>query len=305
MRKSIFTLLLIMFTFSLCAQDVRYLRLVSSVNLDNAKQIAISDDKLIVLNNNEIYHYDTFSPVFPYLKEVYDVNGEIGDMMLIDQKVLVASENINIKITRRDTITTAMNKLNFQMFNGSSLVQEGSNVYIGHSETGLYIEDIRRGSISQYHDTHGILSLAAEWPNVYAVNSMGLETVDIDDIYNPKELGRNNNIFHPRAIQVSGSKCIIGTTNQLVFVDVKDPADPIVTKTIRLNHEVEDIEIKDEEAYIALGLGGLIVYNITDVKKPLRLDDYSTRGFCSDIEIMADYIYVANGNAGVIILKFD
>ncbi len=305
MKKLIIIAIALISAVLLNSFDVRYFSHISTLYLEDAEMLEIGDDRLIVKSNDELYHYDTFSPVFPYLKEVFTITGSIDDFTIVDNKVLYASEDLKTEITKKDTISTTMTKLSFKEYFGSSIEQEGANVFIGHSDTGLIIEDIQRGLISQYHDTHGIISLAVNWPSVFAINSIGLEVVNVEDIYNPEDLGRNSAIFHPEVVAVSGNKCIVGTKNQILFVDVKDPGEPTIVKTIRTAHRVEDIEIKDDDAYIALGKGGLYVYNISNIKKPKMLDDYNTRGYCKDIEISADYIYVADGNAGVIILKFD
>ncbi|MDP8231848.1 MAG: hypothetical protein P9L91_04170 [Candidatus Zophobacter franzmannii] len=302
--KKVITILLLLVACYLTAQDLKYLNRVGTLKLEYADQVYGDDNRLIVTGNQTIYHYDTYSRSKPYFVESYISDKAFSDILLIKDKLLIASEELNLHFANADTLTIKQGKLDFKQIVGSNFSREGSILHTSHTDTGLFVEDIRRGDISQFHDYFGLLDVSAQWPFVYAINTSGLVVIDVGDIYIPKAGAYNYNIFHPRCLDVEDSKAVVGTKNQVVFVDVSTPTDPIVMKTIRLAHEVESVHIVDNEAFVVLGKGGLKIYDISNLKKPREINSYDTRGQALDIFIEANYIYIADGTGGVVILKY-
>jgi hypothetical protein len=304
--RRIILLLLLLGLSSLFAESFKFLNRVGTIKLEYAKQVRPYDDELIVNSGDSIFYYDVFSKAFPILKGIYRSDKSIDDLLLIKKdEFLIASESVAVEISKADSLNKAYPEARIKSVLGSTLSREGSMVYIGNSDTGLYIEDIRRGSISQYHDSYGLIDVYTQWPYIYALNRYGLVIIDINDVYFPKQIADNYNILKPGCLSVSGSKCVVGTDKEIIFLSVSNSGQPKIVSRQRVAYPVEAVQIVNEEVYVVLGRGGLKIYDLSNLKNPREIDSYDTPGQALDVFVDTNYIYVADGDKGVVILKYE
>ena len=64
-----------------------------------------------------------------------------------------------------------------------------------------------------------------------------------------------------------------------------------------------DLEIVENRAYLAVGLAGIQVMDITDPNNPYLITTYDTPGSANQIAIVDKHIYVADGETGLVILS--
>ncbi len=88
---------------------------------------------------------------------------------------------------------------------------------------------------------------------------------------------------------------------RLRVVDVSVPAQP--TEVASYPFDAADIAIAGKYAFLAGGLDGVRVLDITDPVHPVEVAHYDTPGDAQGVTVAGDYVYVADRNGGLLILR--
>ena len=82
-----------------------------------------------------------------------------------------------------------------------------------------------------------------------------------------------------RAVDVAGSFAYIGVGPRLTIVNIANPLLPSLrSQTVPLSDVIESLVYASPYVYLVNGDGGLHIYNVSDVNKPVELGKANTPG---------------------------
>jgi hypothetical protein len=118
-------------------------------------------------------------------------------------------------------------------------------------------------------------------------------------------------LLSAESVQVIGPRAYLGTNVGLVILDVSNPAEPVLlgsyTKTGP--YSISDIEVTADRAYMTFAnwgstdFGGMDVVDISDPAHPKLVGGYTTNANAYDVQVVDQFIYVANGRRGLLIFR--
>jgi len=102
------------------------------------------------------------------------------------------------------------------------------------------------------------------------------------------------------AVAVQGNHAYVGLGPCLTILDISDPTHPTeVGKTCALPALVSGVALLGDYAYVADGVGGLRVVDVSDLAHPAAVGFYDTSGDACGVAVAGDYAYVADGSNGL------
>jgi len=159
--------------------------------------------------------------------------------------------------------------------------------------TGEKVEDGIRGVI--YHN--GKLYVTNIWA--------GIQCVNVDDVRNPKEMGKYETDHRPHNIFVGENYCYISDELEgITILDVSDPQNPKNVGKIETEGNSFWVEAQYPYVFSAEADHGVHVYDVTDLKNPVRLSSFDTNGWAWYLTVRENLVYVGDKNGGVQILDF-
>jgi hypothetical protein len=94
-----------------------------------------------------------------------------------------------------------------------------------------------------------------------------------------------------------------GIGPRLVIMDACDPAWPIeLARSEPLGGIVQDVAARDQFAYVALGNGGLDIFDLGRITKPERIGHVELEGVAAKVLLQGDHAYVSAGAKGMSIV---
>ncbi|HLV01493.1 MAG TPA: hypothetical protein VKZ59_09510 [Acidobacteriota bacterium] len=93
----------------------------------------------------------------------------------------------------------------------------------------------------------------------------------------------------------------LGLGDELVILDVGDPAEPTEIGSITLAAPVRDILVSDKLAFVAGGPSGLHIVDVTSPDKPRLLSNIPTEDGCEAVAYSSPYLYTAARTAGLLV----
>ena len=111
----------------------------------------------------------------------------------------------------------------------------------------------------------------------------------------------------PRNVTVNGDYVYLAHGVPLRGVDIFliDPEGKLVLKTNIANVDNQSVTIVSDRAYIVSGGGTITIFDIDDPTQPKHLGSFSTRGMSEQAKVLDGYIYVADGDYGLTVMKLD
>jgi hypothetical protein len=108
-----------------------------------------------------------------------------------------------------------------------------------------------------------------------------------------------------RAVDVQGDYAYIADNNGTFRIyDLTDPTIPIPRGTLPQGGML-DVKVSGNYAFLACGVSGIKVVDITNPDAPALVGgaNYDTPGLAQSLSVFQDYLFVADGDAGVQILS--
>jgi len=108
-----------------------------------------------------------------------------------------------------------------------------------------------------------------------------------------------------RAVAVQGRYAYIGLGPRLAGVDISTPAHlALVGQSAILPDVVRDVAVSGSLVYVAGGIAGLRVIDVSDPAHPRGLGAYDTSGWAYGVALSGTLAYVADLYAGLAILRY-
>ena len=186
-----------------------------------------------------------------------------------------------------------------------NIVIRGKLAYIANHTAGLTIVDITDpekpaivGKINPRIDCDG-LALSKDCVVLYGHHESRLIMVDVNDPAAPKQVGlyqHDKGSFNQGEVAVVGDFAYCTSVNGLVIVNITDPANPKLVKTVEVKG-VNDVQVAEGYAFVAAGANGIRVLDVTDPANPVEVGRYADRGPLAASEVAVRRVADARGNA--------
>lgn len=281
------------------------------VHLDNIETYDVDcfEDQVILHNKNYIFIYSIFNPWQPRPEAVFLSSNRIEDVNILgDNQLYVCSHEASNTISSVDTLAYPGRIYFTNNIIGDKITREGSILYVADRFRGIDIIDIGKGGMreikSTFSEKWGIRDFYAEYPYLYALNDFGLVTVNISNLQFPISMGINYEIANATVMAKNGDIIWIGAEKQLLALNVADLDHPRLVNQFRLSNDIQDMEIKDDRLFLALGRGGV---KILGIKNPFRVMDLNTiypARSVYDVALSKELVFLALGKDGWMIYEY-
>jgi hypothetical protein len=305
------TLLLIFVLISglLGAIDDRNLNLLVQMKNIQPFQVDASEDQVFLFNDNYLWVHSIFNPWQPRLEAVFHSSALISDINVLGgNSIFVCSQEPANNVVSVDTLSYPGRIYFTNLLQGDKVTREGSIMYVADRFRGIDIIDIGKGGSreikSTFSEKWGIRDFEAQFPYLFALNDFGLVTVDVSDLQFPVSMGVNYEITNAKTLVKNGDIIWIGAGKLLLAINAADISHPKLISRFPLQSDIQDIEIKDNRLFLALGKGGV---RILDVTNPLKVGDLRTfypATTVYDIALDKDLIFLALGKEGWAVYEY-
>jgi len=132
----------------------------------------------------------------------------------------------------------------------------------------------------------------------------GMRVMDITDPHNPTVLDVVvPGISYAFGLAVEGNVVYVGAgSGSFRVVDVSDPSNAVLIGSAWTGY-TRGVCVDGNQVYTASTTAGVSVVDVTNPKNPVRLWYNQTPGNAWDVEVVGEYLYVADGPAGLLIYK--
>lgn len=308
--KSTLIIILLCFVALLSAIDDRYLHQLQHLKNIQPYKVVCSEDQVILGSQNYLWAYSLFNPWQPRLEGVFHSVSIIEDVNVLGENQLyICSQEPANQISSVDTLSSPGRIYFTNHILGDKITREGSILYVADRFRGIDIIDIGKGGMreikSTFSEKWGIRDFIAQYPYLYALNDFGLVIVDISDLQFPLSLGVNYEIADAKVMAKDGDIVWVGAGKRLLALNLRDLNHPKMVNQFRLSHDIMDLEIKDNRLFIALGKGGVKIF---DIANPLKIEDlrtlYPPTISVYDIALDKDLIFLALGKDGWMVYEY-
>ncbi|MBN2444626.1 MAG: hypothetical protein JXJ04_24935 [Spirochaetales bacterium] len=187
----------------------------------------------------------------------------------------------------------------------------GSYIFLADDDNGLLSIDFSTPATPTLADSINVTSGRAR--SVAIVGNMayvttyteGLLIANIEDPTNLLEVTTLDTTSESEAIAVAGDYAYQGDDNGLKIIDITQ-VPPVEVGAYLASSSIYGIAIRDDIAFCASALTGLKAIDISNKTNPVLIATYPTGHAAWDVQVVGDYIYLADGAASVplVILTF-
>lgn len=271
--------------------------------------VKCENNALAVANGKQLYLYDIIDIYNLRLSNAVEFEGVVNDIAILSNKEVIAalSSHSNL-MSEIDTLDTRGRKMKVKALTGSTIIQEGTNLYLGHPDEGLTIYDIGRNFtasiIGTYHHDWGLNALAVKWPFAYAGNDYGVTTINLKRVNRPLPFGENYDVLKCTTLAYYNDIVLAGSNRTLNVIDVSIPGKMVLNEQIYAPYKIDKIRVYRDEVFLIEGQGGLEVYSIGTNGALKRSNSYNDGSVINDIAFYHDYVFLLRDGKEVVILEY-
>lgn len=184
----------------------------------------------------------------------------------------------------------------------------GNFAYVANWDKGLVIIDIsnpaapvQRGSVALTNAS--VVFVEGAYAYVAVENNLsggGLAIINVANPAAPMQSGFTSSNGHGAGINKIGNYVYLthrdsGTFKGLKVYDVSNPVSPVLVRTIT-RPSMEDIDIRDNHAYITVGSGGLEIFDVTVPADPQSRSTIATpgNGLILGVNVVDNYAFITD-----------
>ena len=174
-------------------------------------------------------------------------------------------------------------------------------VFLG-SGRGLLIIDFSNSDnpnlLGTFYCQGTIGGLAKKGKYIYVADSLGyFRVINISAPSNPTEDGSLNTGSHGWwDVAVDGNYAYIDGGGVLRIINISDPANPFEESNIPMN--VISLDVLNNYVYVGSS-NGLKIVNVSNPSYPIEEGHFDTDGYCWDLTIDGNYLYLIDWNTGL------
>lgn len=290
--------------------------------LANARRLTIKDDYAYVATASEgsMAILNIADPMNPYQVSKFQADGIAVDVVLNGSYATLGTfeEFTNcytlIDISKADdpTLSDVIDLQSLICGAPRQMAAQGDFIYSA-DEWGLSIYDVSKpgeittaGRIELQQEGHQTLALAVSGNFAYVGDAgAGLKIIDVSDPTNPKFVTVYKYGLNVGSVASSGDVLYLGHYGEgITSVSNKKPgAMPTLLGKYQTQGSVEEAVISESMLVASEGSGGLEILDVSNPAKIQFIEAIKTPGFAWASVINGDYIYTADGAAGVLIFK--
>jgi hypothetical protein len=248
--------------------------------------------------------------VTPELAALYDSNGSVEDVYVVNGYAYVADGNMGLKIYN---ITDPYEKDGDKALIGSvdtagyayGIYVYGRYAYVADGSNGVVIVNVSDPSSPSIVNTISVSNLDArsvfvngKYAYVADYGSGRLLVFDVSDISNPSLSKVISTVGYPYDVYSTGSRVYLANGGGLVVVDLSDLNNPVV-KYIDLHSSSRGVYVSGKYAYVASGAGGLKIVDVSDINNLSLAGDIVVGGYAQKVQVVGGIAYVASGENGL------
>lgn len=268
----------------------------------------------------ELAILDISNPTRPERVGYVVQQGVIGDIAVSDDHayVLLTSPYDHVDAGGLRVVDVSDPNAPFQVremgFSGTTVEIAGQYAYVGDGQVVRVMDIADPASpdfVGRYTASENVAGVEAADNCVYVVWCApdargecvrgGLDVVDISRPRSPKRvIAVELPIPVGDPVELVGDHLYIADRHSgLHLVDVTHPDKPVYAGTLGMGERPEAIVIHSDRAYVAGVYGGLVVLDVSAPDAPDEISSHSIlQAGSTDVTIVGDYAYVANGSAG-------
>jgi hypothetical protein len=176
--------------------------------------------------------------------------------------------------------------------------------YVADGSAGLRVIDVRNPAqpveVASIAQGDYVTAVTVQGRHVYVADSeRGLTIFDINDPQRPSAVGAWQGTC--LALEVAGDHVYVLGAG-LRIVDVSNPARPQEVGRI-LSHYGSSVTVADGLAFVASYDQGVQVIDVGDPSRPTLAGRIDTVGEALGVDLVDDYVFVADGSAGLLVLR--
>lgn len=180
---------------------------------------------------------------------------------------------------------------------------QGTYAYLGNRGNGLRIYDISDPTspveVRQIETDGSTVRVTIHEDLVYLANyDGGLRVVDVAVPTEAEELGFIEGVPCLSGPAIEGSLAVLSGGSKLVMLDISEPSAPVEIATTEFSGYAEKAMIDGNLAYVADGVGGVDVLDLSDPGNPLLLASADTPA-AYDLALDGDILFVACHSDGL------
>ncbi|MBE0545907.1 MAG: hypothetical protein IH623_31650 [Verrucomicrobia bacterium] len=146
------------------------------------------------------------------------------------------------------------------------------------------------------------LDLQIVGDSIYFAGDLWWSVYNITDPIRPAWVSIRQMAPFVNGIAVNNHHAYVAEQTTLHVFDVQDQAHPVAVDNQTLNGRIADLEVVENTLFVAHAEGGVSVFDLSDPARPVRTTGYDT-GFPEDLLVVGNYVLVANGYGGLVILE--
>ncbi len=314
------------------ADTLKGLRMIDAADPDNLVQLGIygmlpyarrahlNGDFLYVNSavDGAMYVINVADPSQPYQVSTFQANGNASDVQINGQAAYLMAY---MDTTNYTTAIDISDPTNLSLISALPLggvtpsdaaprqAALRDNTLFVADEFGLRIFDVSDpANIRQYGqiqtDQNGNTCVGVVLNGDYAylaASGGGVRVIDISDVNDPKEVAPFGQVAGSLALQ--GDKLYIGTYGggvQIASIGANGASLNMLGSFPSLG-QVEDVAVSENELFVNEGLAGIQVLDVSNPAQIALIQTLQTPGYAWSAEVNGNYLYVSDGNGGLLI----
>ncbi len=308
-KRSVLLAALLLSCLTLSGFDDKFVRQVYHSPNPIARNIKCNGELVYVYNDWYLYVYSLANIWNPVIETGFLSTYPITDVETLAQNQLfICSHEPANYITELDSLNTFGRIYTVQRLTCTKVKREGTLLYASHRDNGLEIYDISKSVYPQllagFSENWGVIDLEARYPEVHALNDFGYVNIDVTDITHPRTVGSNYEIVDGKILSVNRNIAWVGAGSTLLAVEVTYPDKPVIINRYRFSADINAIEARGNELFIALTTSGLKIMDIANPRKISEKNQFYHKSGITSIALEGDYIYLGADTKGWFVLEY-
>jgi hypothetical protein len=143
------------------------------------------------------------------------------------------------------------------------------------------------------------IAISGQFAYLATYGGGGLKIVDLSDPTTPVLAGEWTGAEVARVAVGGSNTCVVANRNQIIILDISNPANPVFMGSMQSDFEPTDLVVKDSRLYLTFAAPfpakpgpGVDIVDITDPTRPTLIGTYLINDSCTGIGVVGDYAYV-------------